>query len=47
MQVEDAADGAIEEAAVVADNQHGVGVAGEESLKPDRAFEVEIVCRLV
>ena len=46
-EMEDRIDGAVEEVAVVADQQHGVRIAGEIVLKPQRAFEVEIVGRLV
>ena len=47
VEVQDCADRAVEQVAVVADDQHGVRVAGEEGLEPDRALEVEIVGRLV
>ncbi len=47
VEMEDGADRAVEEVAIVADDQHGVGVAGEEGLEPDRALEVEVVGGLV
>ena len=47
IEMDDAVDGAVEEVAVVADEEHGPRIAGEIGLEPDRAFEVEIVGRLV
>ncbi len=47
LEVEDAADGAVQEAPVVADDDDGVGVAREVALEPERALEVEVVGRLV
>jgi hypothetical protein len=47
LQMQDRADRAVEEVAVVADHQHGVGIFREEVLEPDRALEVEVVGRLV
>ena len=40
-------DRVIEQVAVVAHHQHGVRIVADEALEPDRAFEVEIVGRLV
>ena len=47
VQVQDRPDRAVQQVAVVADDQHGVRVAREEGLEPDRALEVEVVGRLV
>ena len=47
VEMQDRADRAVQQVAVVADDEHGVRIAGEEVLEPDRAFEVEIVGRLV
>jgi hypothetical protein len=38
---------AVQQAAVMADDQHRVGVAREVAFQPQRAFEVEVVRRLV
>jgi hypothetical protein len=46
-QVEDAGDGAVQELAVVGDDQDGVGVLDEVGFQPERAFEVEVVRGLV
>ena len=46
-EMQDAVDRCVEKIAVVAHDQHGVGIALDEILKPERAFEVEIVRRFV
>ena len=46
-QMQDRADRAIEQLAVVADDQHGVRIVGEIVLEPQRALEVEVVGGLV
>ena len=46
-QVQDRADGAVQQVAVVADDQHGVRVVAQVVLEPQRAFEVEVVGGLV
>jgi hypothetical protein len=45
--MQDRAHRAVQKPAVVADDQHGVRVAREVAFQPQRAFEVEIVRRLV
>ena len=45
--MQDALDRFVEQIAVVADHQHGVRIALDEVFQPERAFEVEIVRRLV
>ena len=47
VEMDDRVDGAVEQVAVVADQQHGVRIARDVVLQPQRAFEVEIVGRLV
>ena len=47
VQVQDRVDRPVQQVAVVADDEHGVRVAREEALEPDRALEVEVVGRLV
>ena len=47
LEVEDRADGAVQEAAVVGDDDDRVRVAREVGFEPERAFEVEVVGRLV
>ncbi len=47
VEMQNRADRAVQEVAVMADDEDGVGVACEEVLQPDRAFEIEIVGRLV
>ncbi len=45
--MQDGVDGVVEEVAVVADHQDGVRIGLDEIFEPERAFEVEIVGRLV
>ncbi len=45
--MQDAVDRIVKEIAVVADNKHRVGISGDEVLEPQRAFEIEIIGRLV
>ena len=45
--MDDGIDRRVEKVAVVADDDHGARVAGEIALQPHRAFQVEIVGRLV
>ena len=47
LEMDDRVDRLVEQVAVVADHEHGVGVGGEILLEPQRAFEIEIVGRLV
>ena len=47
VQVQDRVDRPVQQVLVVADDEHGVRVACEEALEPDRALEVEVVGRLV
>ena len=47
LEMKDRADRAVEQVAIVADDQDGVGVAAQIAFEPDRPFEVEIVGRLV
>ena len=47
VEVQDRVHRAVEQPAVVADDEHGVRIAREEGLEPDRALEVEVVGRLV
>jgi hypothetical protein len=47
LEVQDVADGAVEQVAVVADHHDGVRIAREIILQPQRPFQVEIVGRLV
>ena len=46
-QMQDRAHGTVEQPAVVAHDEHGVGVFCQIALKPERAFKVEVVCRLI
>ena len=45
--MQDRADRAVEKLAVVADDQHRVRVGAQIALEPERAFEIEVVGRLV
>ena len=45
--MQDRVDRVVEQVAVMADDEHGVRIAREVVLQPQRAFEVEIVGRLV
>ena len=47
VELEDLRDRGVEEAAVVRDDEHGAGEAGQELLEPCQAVEVEVVGRLV
>src|SRR5690606_2160098 len=47
IEVEDRIDDAIEQVAIMADDQHRVRIGGEITFEPQRAFEVEVVRRLV
>ena len=47
LQRQNVPDRVVEQVAVVADDDHGLRIAGEVVLQPQRAFEVEIVGRLV
>ncbi len=47
VQVQDLADGAVEEVAVVAHKKHRAGVSLQEALQPDRRFQVQVIGRLV
>lgn len=47
VEMDDGVDGAVEQVAVVRDQKHGVRIFGDVVLQPQRAFEVEIVGRLV
>src|SRR5690606_15997434 len=47
IQMQDGADDAVEQVPVVADDEHCVRIGGEIALEPHRAFEIEIVRRLV
>ena len=47
LQRQDLIDGVVQQVAVVADDHHGVGIARQMILQPQRAFEIEIVGRLV
>ena len=47
LQVQDRPNGAVQKAAVVADDDHRMGIFREIALQPERAFEVEVVRRLV
>ena len=46
-EVQDAAHGAVQQAAVVADDQHRMGVFRQIAFQPERPFKVEVVGRLV
>ena len=46
-EVQDRADGAVQKPAVVADDDDGVGIFRKIAFQPERAFEVEVVGRLV
>ena len=45
--LEDLGDDAIEEVAIVADDQHGLGLLDEIIFEPARGVDVEMVARLV
>ena len=47
LEMHDRIDGAVEEVAVVADEEHAPRIGGDVALEPERALEVEIVGRLV
>ena len=47
VELEDASDGVVEEAAVVAHDQHGARERAEEALQPSQPGQVEVVGRLV
>ena len=47
VQMQDTVDRLVQEIAVVADDQHRMRIGGDEILKPEHAFEIEIVRRLV
>ena len=47
LEMQDPIDRVVEQVAVVADHDHGVRIAREVILQPERAFEIEIVGRLV
>ena len=47
VEVEDVIGHFVEQVAVMADDEHGRGIMGEIVDQPERAFEIEIVCRLV
>ena len=47
VEMDDGVDGTIEQVAVMADDDDAVGILGDVALQPQRAFEVEIVGRLV
>ena len=47
VKVGDGLDGAVEQAAVMADDEAGTGEAGEPGFEPEGGFEVEVVGRLV
>ena len=47
VQLEHLGDDAIEEIAIVADDQHGLGLLGEVLFQPARGVDVEMVARLV
>ena len=47
IEMQDVADAGVEQFAVVADHQHGVRVAAEVIVEPERALEIEIIGRLV
>ena len=47
LEMEDVTDGAVEQVAVMADEEDGVRVAGEIAFEPECPFEVEIVGRLI
>ena len=47
VEMDDGVDGAVQQVAVVADDDDAVGILGDVALQPQRAFEVEIVGRLV
>ena len=47
VKMQDAGDGAVQEAAVVADDDDGVGIFLQIAFQPQRAFKVKVVGRLV
>ena len=47
VEMDDGVDGAVEQVAVMRDQEHGVRVFRDVGFEPQRAFEVEIVGRLV
>lgn len=47
IEMHDRRHGAVEEIAIVTDDQHGVRIGLEMVLEPKRAFEIEVVRRLV
>ena len=47
IEVQDLVDRGVEQVAVVADHDHGARIVGQMVFQPQRAFEVEIVGRLV
>ncbi len=46
-QVQDCPNRPVEQLPVVADHQHGMRIAGQVGFQPDRAFQIQVVRRLV
>ena len=47
IEMQDLVDRGVEQVAVMADHDHGAGIVGQMVFQPQRAFEIEIVGRLV